>query len=104
LREKYGCAQYHVRRASQDGHSNAEMFLLTANIALAENLWLYAARTKDWAWLAKQVWKRHLLSPFCCEQRSLAQTGSGQPQEEGKLRKKGVYFSRWTASRQPSAG
>lgn len=47
--------EYHVRRASKDTHTHAEMFLLTANIAMAENLWLHAAATKDWAWLKKQV-------------------------------------------------
>ena len=47
--------EYHVRRASEDTRTHAEMFLLTANIALAENLWLHTATTKDWGWLEKQV-------------------------------------------------
>jgi len=45
-----GAREYHVRRSSMDGRTNAEMFLVTGNIEVLESTWLYIAQTKDFGW------------------------------------------------------
>jgi hypothetical protein len=50
-----GTREYHVRRNSMDRRENAVMFLVTGNIAVAESIWLYVARTKDLAWLGAHI-------------------------------------------------
>lgn len=50
-----GTREYHVRRSSMDGSSNAEMFLVTGNIELIEEAWLLVAATGDTDWLAGVV-------------------------------------------------
>ncbi len=50
-----GVREYHVRRNSQDGTVNAEMFLVTGNIEVLETAWLYTAATKDLQWLKENI-------------------------------------------------
>lgn len=50
-----GDREYHVRRNSLDGSTNAVMFLVTGNVEVLESIWLYVARTKDVAWLAGHI-------------------------------------------------
>ncbi len=50
-----GEREYHVRRSSQDGRNNAEMFLITGNVEVLESAWLYVAATKDKEWLARHI-------------------------------------------------
>lgn len=50
-----GEREYHVRRSSQDGSQNAEMFLLTGNIEILEEAWQYTASVKDRAWLERHI-------------------------------------------------
>lgn len=50
-----GTREYHVRRNSQDGKTNAEMFLVTGNIEILETAWLYIAATKDVVWLKEHI-------------------------------------------------
>jgi hypothetical protein len=50
-----GEREYHVRRGSQDGSQNAAMFLLTGNIEILEEAWLYVASVKDRAWLERHI-------------------------------------------------
>lgn len=50
-----GNREYHVRRNSMDRRENAEMFLVTGNIEVLEEIWLYMARTKDLGWLAAHI-------------------------------------------------
>jgi len=50
-----GAREYHVRRSSQDGSQNALMFLLTGNIEILEEAWLYTASVKDRAWLERHI-------------------------------------------------
>lgn len=46
-----GVREYHVRRSSQ----NAVMFLVTGNIEILEEAWLYTASVKDLAWLERYI-------------------------------------------------
>ncbi len=50
-----GAREYHVRRSSLDGRTNAEMFLVTGNVEALESTWLYVAQTKDYDWLAAHI-------------------------------------------------
>ncbi len=50
-----GQREYHVRRSSQDGSQNAVMFLLTGNVEILEEAWLYMASVKDRAWLERAI-------------------------------------------------
>lgn len=50
-----GNREYHVRRNSMDRKENAVMFLVTGNIEVLESIWMYVARTKDFAWLAARI-------------------------------------------------
>ncbi len=47
--------EYEVRRDSEDGKENAEMFLLTGNIEVLEESWRYYQATKDTAWLRANI-------------------------------------------------
>lgn len=46
-----GVREYHVRRSSMDGETNAVMFLVTGNIEVIESAWLYVAASGDFEWL-----------------------------------------------------
>ncbi|TPX08546.1 uncharacterized protein E0L32_010033 [Thyridium curvatum] len=46
-----GEREYNVRRNSEDGETNAVMFLVSGNVEMIESVWLYVARTKDLEWL-----------------------------------------------------
>jgi len=48
-------SEWYVRRSSVNNFANAEMFQATANIGIAENVWLHVAMTKDWNWLAENI-------------------------------------------------
>lgn len=50
-----GNREYHVRRNSMDRRENAEMFLVTGNIEVLEEIWLYVARTGDKDWLRSRI-------------------------------------------------
>lgn len=50
-----GRREYHIRRNSEDGVANANMFLITGNVELVESAWLYVARTKDFGWLLANI-------------------------------------------------
>lgn len=50
-----GKREYYVRRSSQDGSQNAVMFMLTGNIEILEEAWLYYAATKDISWLDNNI-------------------------------------------------
>lgn len=50
-----GEREYHVRRSSLDGSTNAVMFLVTGNIEVIESIWLYVARTGDVDWLGEHI-------------------------------------------------
>ncbi|KAK8079075.1 hypothetical protein PG994_002882 [Apiospora phragmitis] len=50
-----GRREYHIRRNSEDGATNANMFLITGNVELVESVWLYVARTKDFEWLRANI-------------------------------------------------
>lgn len=50
-----GSREYHVRRSSMDGSENAEMFLMTGNIAVIESAWLHVAMTDDIDWLGTHI-------------------------------------------------
>jgi hypothetical protein len=50
-----GQREYHVRRGSRDGRENALMFLLTGNVEILEEAWLYTASIKDRAWLEAHI-------------------------------------------------
>lgn len=50
-----GLREYHVRRSSEDRRTNAEMFLLTGNMEVLEESWLYFEATKDTAWLRANI-------------------------------------------------
>lgn len=50
-----GQREYHVRRSSRDGRENALMFLLTGNVEILEEAWLYVASVKDRAWLEEHI-------------------------------------------------
>lgn len=50
-----GVREYHVRRNSMDGKTNAEMFLITGNVEIIELIWYYIAVTKDFGWLEKHM-------------------------------------------------
>lgn len=50
-----GRREYHIRRNSEDGATNANMFLVTGNVELVESVWLYVARTKDFEWLRANI-------------------------------------------------
>ncbi|KAK8029963.1 hypothetical protein PG993_011254 [Apiospora rasikravindrae] len=50
-----GRREYHIRRNSEDGATNANMFLITGNVELVESVWLYVARTKDFEWLRGNI-------------------------------------------------
>ena len=50
-----GAREYNVRRNSEDGKTNAVMFLVTGNVELLESAWLYVARSKDMIWLATKL-------------------------------------------------
>lgn len=52
-----GNREYHVRRSSGDGKTNADMFLISGNVEVLESTWLLTARTKDFTWLAGQIEK-----------------------------------------------
>ena len=46
-----GRREYHIRRNSEDGHTNAAMFPVTGNIEVVEEAWRYYEARKDAAWL-----------------------------------------------------
>lgn len=50
-----GSCEYHVRRSSLDGSANANMFLVTGNIEILEEAWLYVASTKNLSWLQDHI-------------------------------------------------
>lgn len=50
-----GLREYEVRRDSEDGKENAEMFLLTGNIEVLEESWRYYQATRDTAWLRANI-------------------------------------------------
>lgn len=50
-----GTREYHIRRNSLDGSTNAEMFLVTGNVEVLETAWLYMAAAKDKKWLANHI-------------------------------------------------
>ncbi|KAI5462754.1 Six-hairpin glycosidase-like protein [Mariannaea sp. PMI_226] len=50
-----GAREYNVRRNSEDGKTNAVMFLVSGNVEMLQSIWLYVARTKDMDWLAKNI-------------------------------------------------
>ncbi|AZN41659.1 glucosidase family protein [Paenibacillus albus] len=50
-----GDREYHVRRSSLDGSTNAIMFLITGNVEVLESAWLYCAATKDFDWLRQHI-------------------------------------------------
>lgn len=50
-----GEREYHVRRDSQDGSANAEMFLITGNVEILETAWLYYTVTKNETWLHAHI-------------------------------------------------
>lgn len=50
-----GNREYHVRRNSMDRRENAEMFLVTGNIEVLEEIWMYVARTGDRDWLRSRI-------------------------------------------------
>ncbi|MGZ0146120.1 hypothetical protein ACXJJ3_03520 [Kribbella sp. WER1] len=50
-----GDREYHVRRNSLDGTTNAVMFLVTGNVEVLESIWLYVARTRDLDWLREHI-------------------------------------------------
>ena len=50
-----GNREYHVRRNSMDRKENAVMFLVTGNIEVLEEIWMYVARTKDVGWLRSHI-------------------------------------------------
>lgn len=50
-----GAREYHVRRSSMDGKTNAEMFLVTGNVEVLESTWLYVAQTQELDWLAAHI-------------------------------------------------
>ncbi len=50
-----GSREFHIRRNSEDGETNANMFLVTGNVELMESVWLYVARTKDLSWLLHNI-------------------------------------------------
>lgn len=50
-----GAREYHIRRSSEDAKTNANMFLVTGNIELVENVWLYVTRSKDYRWLRAHI-------------------------------------------------
>ena len=50
-----GEREYHVRRGSMDGTTNAVMFLVTGNVEVIESIWLYVARTGDLDWLRERI-------------------------------------------------
>ncbi|MGI6106869.1 MAG: hypothetical protein ACOX8B_02910 [Lachnospiraceae bacterium] len=52
-----GNREYHVRRNSGDGKTNADMFLITGNVEVLESVWLLTARTGDLGWLGRQIEK-----------------------------------------------
>ncbi|MBE0696986.1 MAG: hypothetical protein IH586_08680 [Anaerolineaceae bacterium] len=51
----HGAREYHVRRNSLDHTTNATMFLITGNVEILEEAWLYVAATKNIAWLEKNI-------------------------------------------------
>jgi hypothetical protein len=50
-----GQREYHVRRSSLDGSQNAVMFLVTGNVEILEEAWLYTASVKNLAWLERCI-------------------------------------------------
>jgi hypothetical protein len=50
-----GAREYNVRRNSEDGKTNAVMFLVSGNVEMLESAWLYVARTKDLKWLQAHI-------------------------------------------------
>ena len=50
-----GSREYHVRRSSLDGSTTATMFLITGNVEVLEETWLYTTATQDRAWLAAHI-------------------------------------------------
>jgi len=50
-----GVREYHIRRNSMDGKTNAEMFLITGNVEVLQSAWLYVARRKDLDWLRTYI-------------------------------------------------
>ena len=50
-----GNREYHVRRNSMDGRENAEMFLVTGNIEVLEEIWLHVGHTGDLDWLRRHI-------------------------------------------------
>lgn len=50
-----GTREYHVRRNSLDGSTNATMFLITGNVEVLESTWLYVAATKEMDWLRLHI-------------------------------------------------
>ena len=50
-----GSREYHVRRSSLDGSTTATMFLITGNVEVLEETWLYTTATQDRDWLAAHI-------------------------------------------------
>ncbi|NCD71638.1 hypothetical protein [Mucilaginibacter agri] len=50
-----GEREYHIRRNSQNGKENADMFLLTGNMEVLEESFHYFEATKDLSWLTKNI-------------------------------------------------
>jgi hypothetical protein len=50
-----GFREYEVRRKSMDGSAEAEMFLLTGNVEILEEAWLYVAAYHDMSWLSEHI-------------------------------------------------
>ena len=50
-----GVREYHVRRNSLDGSTNAEMFLISGNVEVLESAWLYTAASGDLPWLREHM-------------------------------------------------
>ncbi len=53
--QRDGSREYHVRRNSLDGRTNAEMFLITGNVEVIQSAWLYVALRKDFDWLGAHI-------------------------------------------------
>lgn len=63
-----GNCEYHVSRNSLNRKNRAIMFLLTGNIEIIESVWLYAAKTKDFAWLESIINDLEHVAGFVVEQ------------------------------------
>lgn len=50
-----GTREYHVRRSSLDGSSEATMFLVTGNVEIIESAWLHVAAGAPADWLPRRI-------------------------------------------------